>query len=102
MDSRNGMIKDEEFTVHELHCNCFKLFHGKCYNKSLLGKTCLDCGKCYDADYCYVLGELVNISCNETHIEEFITTTIDANVELNNINNITKPSVDLLDRKSVV
>ena len=90
------MIKDEEFTVHELHCNCFKLFHGKCYNKSLLGKTCLDCGKYYFADYCYVLGELVNITCNETHDEEFISTTYDAIVELNNINNITKPSVDFV------
>jgi hypothetical protein len=48
----------QEFTVHELHCDCFKLFHAKCYPTELLGTICLDCKVRYRADYCYVSGDL--------------------------------------------
>jgi hypothetical protein len=60
----------KEFAVHELHCDCFKLYHKKCYTFPLLGQTCLKCGQCFRYDYCYGLGEL-----------ETITKAVDVSVE---------------------
>lgn len=60
----------QDFTVHELHCNCFKFFHGRCYQEQILGTICSDCGVCYRADYCYICGDLKYIKTQQEPSEK--------------------------------
>jgi hypothetical protein len=83
--SVDDCIKDE-FTIHELHCDCFKLYHKKCYPASLLGSMCKDCGVCYRAEYCYVCGDLEYVKENQEESkavdEDSIVELCTSNVEM--------------------
>ena len=97
---------EEEFKIYELHCDCFKLFHGKCCSEELLGLICNNCGVTHRAEYCYVCGDLdyikthreVSVIVNNDTKDQHEEGTVDECEQAVNLTNLLVNSIEITDQ----